>query len=91
MMPKTFINHLSRYVYIYLMKHKSKIFDKFKELQIEVKNHCNKKIKFLQFYRGSEYLSYEFDMHLKAREIVSQLTLPRTPHQMLYPSIVISL
>ena len=42
-----FIDDLSRYRYIYLMKHKSKMFEKFKELQSDVENHCNKKIKFL--------------------------------------------
>ena len=41
----TFTDDLSRYGYIYLMKHKSKIFEKFKEFQSEVENHRNKKIK----------------------------------------------
>ena len=43
----TFTDDLSRYVYIYLMKHKSETFERFKEFQIEVENHHNKKIKFL--------------------------------------------
>ena len=32
----TFTDNLSRYGYIYLMKHKSEIFEKFKEFQSEV-------------------------------------------------------
>ena len=40
-----FTDHLSRYEYIYLMKHKSETFEKFKEFQSEVENHRNKKIK----------------------------------------------
>ena len=43
----TFIDDLSRYEYIYLMKHKSETFEEFKEFQSEVENHHNKKIKFL--------------------------------------------
>ena len=43
-----FIDDLSRYGYIYLMKHKSETFEKFKEFQSEVENHRNKKIKFLR-------------------------------------------
>ena len=43
----TFTDDLSRYGYIYMMKHKSETFEKFKEFQSEVENHCNKKIKFL--------------------------------------------
>ena len=39
----TFIDDLSRYGYIYLMKHKYETFEKFKEFQSEV----DKKIKFL--------------------------------------------
>ena len=39
----TFTDVLSRYGYIYLMKHKSETFEKFKEFQSEVRNHRNKK------------------------------------------------
>ena len=63
------------------MKHKSETFEKFKEFQSEVKNHRNKKIKFLRSDRGGEYLSYEFGLQLKQCGIVSQLTLPRTPQR----------
>ena len=61
----TFTDDLSRYGYIYLMKHKSEIVERFKEFQSEVENHRNKKIKFLQSDRGDEYLSYEFGLQLK--------------------------
>ena len=74
----TFTDDLSRYGYIYLMKHKSETFEKFKEFQSEVVNHRNKK-KNLQSNRGGEYLSYEFGLHLKQCVIVSQLTPPGTP------------
>ena len=44
-----------------------------------MENHCNKKMKFLRFDRGDEYLSYEFGLQLKQCEIVSLLTPPGTP------------
>ena len=69
----TFTDDLSRYGYIYLMKHKSETFEKFKEFQSQVKDHRNKKIKFLQSDRGDEYLSYEFGLQLKQCGIVSQI------------------
>ena len=69
---QTFTDDLSRYGYIYLMKHKSEIVERFKEFQSEVKNHRNKKIKFLQSNRREEYLSYEFGLQLKQCGIVSQ-------------------
>ena len=61
----TFTDDLSRYGYIYLMKHKFETFENFKEFKSEVENHHNKKIKFLSFYHGGEYLIYEFCLHLK--------------------------
>ena len=42
-----FIDDLSTYEYIFLMKHNSEIFVMFNEFQSEVENHRNKKIKFL--------------------------------------------
>ncbi|KAK1631716.1 hypothetical protein QYE76_006031, partial [Lolium multiflorum] len=77
----TFTDDLSRYGYIYFMKHKSETFEKFKEFQSEVENQRNKKIKFLRSDRGGEYLSYEFRMHLKKCGILSQLTPPGTPQR----------
>ena len=77
----TFTDYLSRYGYIYLMKHKSETIEKFKEFQSEAENHRNKKIKFLRFDRRREYLSYEFGLHLKQCGIVSQLTPPGTPQR----------
>ena len=77
----TFTDDLSRYEYIYLMKHKSETFEKFKEFQSEVENHRNKKIKFLRSDHGGEYLSYEFGLHIKQCGILSQFTPPATPHR----------
>src|SRR6266516_2881379 len=77
----TFTDDLSRYGYIYLMKHKSETFQKFKEFQSEVENQRNKKIKFLRSDCGGEYLSYDFGLHLKQCGIVSQLTPPGTPQR----------
>ncbi|KAJ9542417.1 hypothetical protein OSB04_028923 [Centaurea solstitialis] len=75
----TFIDDFSRYGYVYLMRHKSETFEKFKEYQNEVQNLLDKRIKFLRSDRGGEYLSDEFDNHLMECGIVSQLTPPYTP------------
>ena len=61
----TFTDDLSRYGYIYLMKHKFETFEKFKEFQSEVENHRNKKITSLRSNRGGEYLSCEFWLSFK--------------------------
>jgi transposase InsO family protein len=61
------------------MRHKSELFEKFKEFQNEVQNQLGKTIKFLRSNRGGEYLSHEFGVHLKQCGIVPQFTLPGTP------------
>ncbi|KAJ9541256.1 hypothetical protein OSB04_027762 [Centaurea solstitialis] len=75
----TFTDDFSRYGYVYLMRHKSETFEKFKEYQNEVQNLLDKRIKFLRSNRGGEYLSDEFDNHLMECGIVPQLTPPYTP------------
>ena len=87
----TFTDDLSRYGYIYLMKHKSETFEKFKEFQSEMENHRNKKIKFLRSDRGGEYLSYEFGLHLKPCGIVRNSRHPKHHSVMVCPNVVIVL
>ncbi|KAJ9547606.1 hypothetical protein OSB04_020149 [Centaurea solstitialis] len=65
--------------YVYLIRHKSEAFERFKEFQNEVQNQLDRKIKFLRSDRGGEYLSQEFDNHMMECGIVSQLTPPYTP------------
>ncbi|CAH1415477.1 unnamed protein product [Lactuca virosa] len=75
----TFIDDFSRYGYVYLIKHKSETFERFKEFKQEVENQLGRNIKMLRSDRGGEYLSTEFLDYLKECGIVSQLTPPRTP------------
>ena len=85
----TFTDDLSRYGYIYLMKHKSETFEKFKEFQSEVENHRDEKIRFLWFDRGDKYLSYEFGLQLKQSGIVSQNSRHLEHHSiMVCPNII---
>ncbi|KAK9043188.1 hypothetical protein V6N11_071535 [Hibiscus sabdariffa] len=76
----TFTDDFSRYGYIYLMRHKSEVLEKFKEFKNnEVQNQHGKSIKALRSDRGGEYLSQDFDELLKECGIISQLTPPGTP------------
>ena len=47
-----FTDDLSRYGYIYLMKHKSETFEKLKEFHSEVENHRKQKINFSDLIMG---------------------------------------
>ena len=61
------------------MRHKSESFEKFKLFKNEVQNQLGNNIKTFQSDRGGEYLSQNFNDHLKDCGIVSQLTPPGTP------------
>ena len=52
------------------MRHESETFEKFKEFQNEVENQLGKTIKLLRSDHGGEYMSQEFDDHLKSQGIV---------------------
>ena len=52
----TFTDDLSRYGYIYLMRHKLETFEKFKDFQNEVENQLGKTIKLLRSDHGGEYM-----------------------------------
>ena len=75
----TFTDDFSRYGYVYLIKHKSETIEVFRTFQNEVENQLNKRIKILRSDRGGEYLSHEFQDHLRSCGIIAQLTPPRTP------------
>ena len=64
---------------MYLVKHKSEDFEKFKEFKHEVEKQTGKSIKVLRSDRGGEYLSQKFLKYLKDNGIVSQWTFPEIP------------
>ena len=75
----TFTDDLSRFGFVYLMKHKSEAFDKFKEYRSMIEKQTGKNIKILRSDRGGEYLSTEFLEYLKVNGILSEWTPPYTP------------
>ncbi|GJT45759.1 retrotransposon protein, putative, ty1-copia subclass [Tanacetum coccineum] len=66
----TFTDDYISYGYVYLLKHKHKVFETFKVFKNEVENQLGKTIKALQSDRGGEYIRQEFKDYLKACGIV---------------------
>ena len=56
----TFIDDFLRYGHVYLMKYKSKTFEKIRECKNEVEKQVAKSIKIFRLNRGEEYLSTKF-------------------------------
>jgi len=77
----TFIDDCSRFVYVYLLKHKDEALTAFKSYKLEVENQSEKKIKILRSDRGGEYFSNDFINFCEDNGIIHQCTAPYTPQQ----------
>ena len=77
----TFIDDKSRYVWVYVMKHKSEVLEKFKEWKAIVENSIGMKVKTFRSDNGGEYTSREFKDYLKKEGIHHEFTIPKTPQQ----------
>lgn len=61
----SFIDDFSRYTWIYFLKKKYEVFDRFKEFKALVENQTKKKIKVLRTDNGGEFCSKEFEEFCK--------------------------
>jgi hypothetical protein len=76
-----FIDNYSRKTWLYLLKTKYEVFNKFQEFKAEIENLTNKKIKMLRTDNGGEYTSKEFVAFFKSTGIRRELTVPYNPQQ----------
>jgi transposase InsO family protein len=76
-----FIDDYSRKTWLYLLKTKDKVFNKFQEFKAEIENLANKKIKTLRIDHGGEYTSKEFVSFCKLAGIRRELNVPHNPQQ----------
>eukprot|EP00253_Pinus_taeda_P007299 PITA_07299 len=70
-----------RNTWIYFLKNKSEVFDKFKEFKALVKNQTEKKIKVLRTDNGAEFCSKEFEEFCKKCGIARQKATPYKSQQ----------
>jgi hypothetical protein len=78
---KIFINDYSRKTWLYLLRTKDEVFNKFQEFKAEIENLTNKKIKMLRTDNGGEYTSKEFIAFCKSTGIRRELTIPHNSQQ----------
>ena len=67
----TFIDDLSRYGYVFLIRHKSRSFEMFKQHRNEKEKRTGMSIRTLQSDRGGKYLSSEFMTYFEENMILS--------------------
>ena len=75
----TFIDDYSRKTWIYFLKAKSKVFERFLEFKTLMENQIGKKIRVLRTDNGAEYTSNEFMGYCSAEGIKKEHNVPHTP------------
>ena len=69
----TFIDDKSRYTWVYVLKHKHEVLEKFKEWRSKVEKSTGFKIKTFRTDNGGEYKSKELEDYLKKEGYLSYL------------------
>jgi hypothetical protein len=77
----SFINDFSRKTWIYFLRKKSEVFNRFKEFKALVENQIEKQIKVLRIDNGRDFCGNEFEEFYKKCGIARQRTTPYTPQQ----------
>jgi hypothetical protein len=77
----SFIDDYSRKTWVYFLKSKDEVFNKFKEFKVLIENLSERNIKILRSDNGGEYTSKEFVNFCKYVGIKRELTTPYNPQQ----------
>lgn len=77
----TFIDDYTHFAHVYLIKHKSEVFDKFKEFNALVNAKFGTNISILTIDQGREYKSKEMIMYCKEKGIQIAETIAYSPQQ----------
>jgi len=77
----TFKDDATGYRYVYFMKHKADVYECFKEVEREIANKCDRKIRVLRSDNGREYCNGKMNKYLSALGIRHERTASYTPEQ----------
>lgn len=77
----TVIDDYSKKVFLYPMKLKSEVFDRFNEFKIMAEKQTGKQMKAIKSDNGGEYVNFKFEDLCKEYGILHQKTIPYTPQQ----------
>ena len=77
----SFTDDHTRMSWIYPVKQKSEVLEKFREFKAMVEKHTTKSIKIIRSDNGGEYTSNEWKQFLQAEGVQHQTTVPYTPQQ----------
>lgn len=77
----SFIDDYSRKVWVYFMKHKSEVFNVFRQWKAEVENQTGRKLKCIKSDNGTEYKENTFLEYCKNEGVARHFTVKKTPQQ----------
>ncbi len=77
----TLMDDFTHYTWVFPLKTKDQVFQKFKDWQREVENLSGKRVITLRSDNGGEYTSHRFKEHLKACGVRHEFSIPGTPEQ----------
>ena len=77
----TFLDDHTRHIWVYILKHKGEVFQKFREWRALVEKSTERKVKAVRCDNGGEYTSTEFVTYLTQEGIKHELTTPHTSQQ----------
>ena len=77
----SFTDDYSGYTKVYMLRHKSEVFEKFSEYVALAENFTQKKVKRIRSDNGGEYTSEEFHDYCRKRGFIKEHTIPYTPQQ----------
>ena len=77
----TFTDDHTRYSWVYMLKTKDQVFERFCEWKALVEKQTKHKLKRLRTDNGGEYTSRRFEQYLKSEGIRHEKTVPKTPEQ----------
>ena len=77
----SFIADKAHYAWVYFLKRKDQVFEKFVEWKTLVEIESSETLKILRTDNGGEFTSSEFEAYLKTEGVRHELTIPKTPEQ----------
>ena len=77
----SFIDDKTHFTWVYMLKKKDEVFQKFREWKAMVERESGHRLKTLRTDNGGEYTSTEFKEYLETEGVRHELTIPKTPEQ----------
>lgn len=77
----TFVDDYTHFTQVYILKHKSEVFEVFKTYKAKVCNHFGTRLSRLRCDGGGEYISNEFKKYCQEEGIQVEYNIPYTPEQ----------